>query len=91
MPDEIESCAPYLRKQLELIRPRALLAVGSFAAKLLTGDENGTLGRLRGEVHSYEGVPLVCTYHPAALLRNPKWTRSFWDDLQLLRNLLDSA
>jgi DNA polymerase len=91
MPDEIEACAPYLKKQLELIRPQALLAVGSFAARLLTGSEKMALGRLRGTVHSYEGVPLVCTYHPAALLRNPKWTRSFWDDLQLLRNLLDGA
>lgn len=91
MPDEIEACSPFLRKQLELIRPEALLAVGSFAAQLLTGREKTALGRLRGEVHSYEGIPLVCTYHPAALLRNPKWTRSFWDDLQLLRNLMASA
>lgn len=91
MPDEIEACAPYLKKQLEIIRPQALLAVGSFAAQLLTGSEKTALGKLRGEVRSYQGVPLVCTYHPAALLRNPKWTRSFWDDLQLLRNLLDGA
>lgn len=91
MPDEIEACSPFLKKQLELIRPQALLAVGSFAAQLLTGSEKTALGKLRGQVHSYAGVPLVCTYHPAALLRNPKWTRSFWDDLQLLRNLLDSA
>ena len=67
------------------------VAVGSFAAQLLTGSEKMALGKLRGVVHSYEGVPLICTYHPAALLRNPKWTRSFWDDLQLLRTLLDSA
>jgi len=91
IPDEIEACSPYLKKQLELIRPQALLAVGSFAAQLLTGRDKTALGKLRGEVHSYEGVPLVVTYHPAALLRNPKWTRSFWDDLQLLRHLLDSA
>lgn len=91
MPDEIEMCSPFLKKQLELIRPEALLAVGSFAAQLLTGQEKSALGRLRGQVHTYEGVPLVCTYHPAALLRNPKWTRAFWDDLQLLRTLLDRA
>jgi len=91
MPDEIEACAPFLRKQLELIRPGALLAVGSFSAQLLTGREGIALGKLRGEVHSYQGVPLVCTYHPAALLRNPKWTRAFWDDLQLLRTILDGA
>ena len=91
LPDEIEACAPYLQKQLELIRPEALLAVGSFAAQSLTGRDGVALGKLRGEVHSYGGVPLVCTYHPAALLRNPKWTRSFWDDLQLLRTIMDGA
>jgi uracil-DNA glycosylase len=91
LPDEIAACAPFLQKQLELIRPEALLAVGSFAAQSLTGREGVALGKLRGEVHSYRGVPLVCTYHPAALLRNPKWTRSFWDDLQLLRNIMDGA
>ncbi|HIF23118.1 MAG TPA: uracil-DNA glycosylase [Gemmatimonadetes bacterium] len=91
MPDEIELCSPYLKKQIELIQPEALLAVGTFAAQLLTGRQKIALGKLRGEVHSYEGVPLVVTYHPAALLRNPKWTRPFWDDLQLLRRIMDSA
>ncbi|MDX1495231.1 MAG: uracil-DNA glycosylase family protein, partial [Longimicrobiales bacterium] len=70
-PDEIERCSPYLRKQIDLVRPQALLAVGSFSGKLLTGRDKTSLGKLRGEVHSYHGVPLVVTYHPAALLRNP--------------------
>jgi uracil-DNA glycosylase len=91
LPDEIAACVPFLQKQLELIRPEALLAVGSFAAQSLTGREGVALGKLRGEVHAYGGVPLICTYHPAALLRNPKWTRAFWDDLQLLRNVMDGA
>ncbi|MEE2905967.1 MAG: uracil-DNA glycosylase [Gemmatimonadota bacterium] len=91
MPDEISACSSFLKKQLELVNPQALLAVGSFAAQLLTGQEKTTLGGLRAEVHSYRDIPLVCTYHPAALLRNPKWTRSFWEDLQLLRAVLDSA
>ena len=91
MADEISACSSFLEKQLELVHPEALLAVGSFAAQLLTGQEKTALGRLRGEVHSYRDIPLVCTYHPAALLRNPKWTRSFWDDLQLLRAVMDSA
>jgi len=82
-PDEIEACSPFLRKQIDVVGPRALLAVGSFAGQLLTGREKVALGKLRGEVHSYHGVPLVVTYHPAALLRNSKWTRLFWDDLQL--------
>lgn len=89
-PDEIEACAPFLRRQIELVRPEALLAVGSFSAQLLTGAQQ-PLGNLRGEVYSYEGVPLVVTYHPAALLRNPGWSRPAWDDLQLLRQVMDGC
>ncbi|MEX0837409.1 MAG: uracil-DNA glycosylase [Gemmatimonadota bacterium] len=88
---EIETCSPYLLKQIEIVQPRAILAVGSFSAQLLTGREKTALGKLRGEVHSYQGVPLVVTYHPAALLRNANWTRAFWDDLQLLRDVMDEA
>ena len=91
MPDEIERCAPFLLKQIDVVRPEVLLAVGSYAAQLLTGRAKTALGKLRGEVHSYHGVPLVVTYHPAALLRNPKWTRSFWDDLQLLRSIMERS
>ena len=89
-PDEIDSCSPFLIKQIERVSPKVLLAVGSFAAQLLTGQQK-PLGKLRGELHAYQGVPLVVTYHPAALLRNSKWTRSFWDDLQLLRQVIDGA
>ena len=88
MADEIDLCAPYLRRQIALVAPEVILAVGTFAAKLLTG-KNRPLGKLRGSVFSYEGVPLVVTYHPAALLRNPGWTRSTWNDLQVLREVLD--
>lgn len=90
LPDEIDACSPYLRRQLELIAPRALLAVGTFAAQALTGLKK-PLGKLRGEIHGYRGIPLVVTYHPAALLRNPGWTRPLWDDLQLLRRVMDDA
>jgi DNA polymerase len=90
LPDEIAACSPFLRRQLELVAPQALLAVGSFAAQTLTGDVR-PIGRLRGDVHSHEGIPLVVTYHPAALLRNPGWTRAFWDDLQLLRSVMDGG
>ena len=88
--DEIDACSPFLKKQLELIAPQALLAVGTFAGQALTGEQK-PLGRLRGSVHAYQGVPLVVTYHPAALLRNSGWTRAFWDDLQLLRSVMDGA
>lgn len=88
LPDEIETCAPYLKRQIALVRPEVILAVGSFAARWLTGIESA-LGQLRGSVHSYEGVPVVVTYHPAALLRNASWSRSTWDDLQLLRQVME--
>lgn len=86
--DEIEACAGFLKRQIELVAPEAVLAVGAFAAKWLTSSKE-SLGRLRGEVHSYHGAPLVVTYHPAALLRNPGWTRPAWDDLQLLRQVME--
>ena len=88
LPDEIESCAPLLKRQIELVAPEVLLAVGSFAAQWLT-ETTRALGKLRGEVYGYQGVPLVVTYHPAALLRNPGWSRLAWEDLQLLRQIMD--
>ncbi|MSR23036.1 MAG: uracil-DNA glycosylase [Gemmatimonadetes bacterium] len=88
-PIEIEACSPYLRRQIEFVRPEAILAVGTFAARLLVGSDR-PIGELRGKIHSYEGTPLVVTYHPAALLRNPSWTRASWDDLQLLCGVLDA-
>jgi DNA polymerase len=88
--DEIQSCSPYLKRQIELVAPEVILAGGTFSAQLLTGQKSPP-SKLRGAVHSYQGVPMLVTYHPAALLRNPGWTRSTWDDLQLLRHVLDGA
>lgn len=90
LPAEIQECTPFLRRQVELVSPQAILALGTFAAQFLTG-KSSPLGQLRGEVYSYQGVPVVATYHPAALLRNPGWTRATWDDLQLLRQIIDGA
>ena len=89
LPEEIEACAPLLRRQIELVAPEVLLAVGSFAAQWLTSTRKA-VGKLRGQVYGYHGVPLVVTYHPAALLRNPGWTRLVWEDVQLLRQIMDS-
>ncbi len=89
LPAEIEACTPYLIRQVALVQPEVILAVGSFAAQFLTGKAMA-LGKLRGEIYSYQGTPVVVTYHPAALLRNSGWTRPTWDDLQLLRNVMDS-
>ncbi len=90
LPEEIQECTPFLRRQIDLVSPEAILAVGAFSAQFLTGKAL-PLGQLRGEVYSYHGVPVVVTYHPAALLRNPGWTRATWDDLQLLRQVMDGA
>ncbi|HUF25900.1 MAG TPA: uracil-DNA glycosylase [Gemmatimonadaceae bacterium] len=89
-PKEVEACSPYLVRQLELIRPKAILALGTFAAQTLLQSKL-PIGKLRGAVHRYHGVPLVVTYHPAALLRNPAWKRPTWEDVQLVRRILDSA
>lgn len=86
-PEEIEQCSPFLRRQVALVEPEVIIAFGTFAAQTLLGTKE-SLGRLRGRVHAYEGVPLVVTYHPAALLRNPHWKRPSWEDLQQARRLL---
>jgi DNA polymerase len=90
MPDEVQACSPYLLRQIELIQPRVIIAFGTFAAQTLLNTREG-IGKLRGRIHRYYGVPLVVTYHPAALLRNPAWKRPTWDDVQLARRLLDRA
>jgi uracil-DNA glycosylase family 4 len=90
LPDEVTACSPYLVRQIELIRPRVILAFGTFAAQTLL-ETKLSIGKLRGTVHRYYGVPLIVTYHPAALLRNPAWKRPTWDDVQHARRLLDRA
>ncbi|MFN3751692.1 MAG: uracil-DNA glycosylase family protein [Thiobacillus sp.] len=88
-PDEIAACLPYLLAQIELIRPRLIVALGRFAAQtLLQTDE--TIGRLRGRVHQYQGVPLIVTYHPAYLLRNLPDKARAWEDLCLARRTYQS-
>ena len=87
-PDEIESCSPFLLRQIELIGPDVIVAFGSFAAQTLLQTRE-SIGRLRGRTHLFEGFPLVVTYHPAALLRNPRWTQKAWEDLQGARRLVD--
>lgn len=88
--DEIKACSPYLLRQLELLQPRVILALGTFASQTLL-QTTQPIGKLRGKVHRYYGVPLIVTYHPAALLRNPAWKRPTWEDVQLARRIFDSA
>jgi uracil-DNA glycosylase len=88
-PDEIAACNPYLTRQLELIGPRAIFALGAFAAQTLL-NTSVPISRLRGTIHTYGDVPVIPTYHPAALLRNPAWVRVVWEDLQRLRSVLSA-
>jgi DNA polymerase len=88
LPDEIAACIPYLHRQLELIRPKVILAMGGTAGEAMLGVRKG-LGELRNKVHTYNGIPLIVTYHPAALLRNPNWKKPTWDDVRIARQLLD--
>lgn len=89
-PAELAKCEPFLRRQLALVQPRVILAMGRFAVQqLLRSDE--AIGRLRGRVHTYEGVPLVVTYHPAYLLRQPADKAKAWEDLCLAASLLQAG
>ena len=90
LPDEVTACSPYLVRQIELIKPKVIVAFGTFAAQTLLQSKE-PLGKLRGMIHRYYGVPLIVTYHPAALLRNPSWKRPTWEDVQLARRILDRA
>ena len=89
LPDEAAACLPYLHRQIVLVRPKVLLALGGTAAEWLLGVRK-SLGELRNQVHRYGEIPLVVTYHPAALLRNPNWKKPTWDDVRIARQLLDA-
>ncbi len=91
-PGEVACCEPYLKRQVALIRPRIILAVGRIAAQNLLKTDT-RIGALRGRVHRYAdtSVPLIVTYHPAYLLRSPLEKRKAWDDLQLAARTLGAA
>jgi len=87
-PEEVAACLPYLLRQIELLKPRLMLAVGRIAAQNLLSTDL-PLGRLRGKVHHFGelNTPLVVTYHPAYLLRNPADKRKAWEDLKFARSV----
>lgn len=87
--DEIAACIPYLYRQIELIAPRVILAMGNTAAQTLLNTKQ-SLGALRDKVHRFRNVPVIVTYHPAALLRNPNWKKPTWHDVRIARRLLDA-
>ncbi len=86
LPAEVAQCEPYLKRQVELVQPKIILAVGRIAAQNLLQTDI-TIGKLRGQQFSYAGIPLVVTYHPAYLLRSPAEKRKAWDDLRFAREV----
>jgi DNA polymerase len=84
--EEIDQCEPHLWKQLELLQPKIIVCLGRVAGQTLLRT-TASLGDLRGKVHSYRGIKLVVTYHPAALLRNPNWKKPTWEDVQWIRKM----
>jgi len=86
--DEIAACLPFLHRQIELVKPKVILAMGGTAAQSLLNTKQ-SLGALRNQIHRFRGIPVVVTYHPAALLRNPNWKRPTWDDVRIAARLLD--
>jgi len=86
-PDEVEKCTPYLLRQIELIQPKLIVAMGRFAAQTLL-DTSASISSLRGRVHSYAGVPLIVTYHPAYLLRTLEDKAKAWEDLLFARTTM---
>jgi uracil-DNA glycosylase family 4 len=87
LPSEVEKCLPYLEQQIALVKPDLIVALGLSAAQGLLGTK-ASMGALRGRTFEYKGVPLVATYHPAALLRNPGLKKDAWVDLQRVRDML---
>jgi DNA polymerase len=90
LPEEIAPCEPFLVRQIEAIRPRVICALGTFAAHTLLKSE-APISVLRGRFHSYQGIPLMPTYHPAYLLRNPGAKKQVWEDVQRIMQALKNS
>jgi len=88
-PDEVETCEPFLFRQIDLIKPKVIVALGKFAAQALL-QSDAPISRLRGRVFDYRGAKLVPTFHPAYLLRNPSSKREVWEDMKLVKKLLNA-
>ncbi|MGH7410910.1 MAG: uracil-DNA glycosylase family protein [Candidatus Methylomirabilis sp.] len=82
--DEIASCEPFLIGQLQAIKPKLICALGNFAAQILLRTKE-PISKLRGRFHSYQGIPVLPTFHPAYLLRNPHEKKTVWEDMKLLQ------
>lgn len=87
--DEVETCEPFLFQQIDIIKPKVIVALGTFAARALLRTLD-PISRLRGRIYEYRGAKLIPTFHPAYLLRNPSSKREVWEDMKLVRKLLKS-
>ncbi len=90
-PDQAGPCLPYLFAQIRRVQPQFIVVLGATAAKALTGRPDVSIGRMRGRFHQLGDIPMVVTYHPAALLRNPGFKRPAWDDLKLVMARLNKG
>ncbi len=90
LPEEVDACEPFLKKQLEIIEPKLILCLGKIAAQTLLKTK-ATLSEMRNNIYEYQGIKVLVTFHPAALLRNPNWKRPAWEDVQKMRKLYDEA
>jgi DNA polymerase len=86
-PDEVDTCEPFLFQQIDAVRPRVIVALGTFAAKTLLKTQD-PISRLRGRVYDFRGAKLIPTFHPAFLLRSPDRKRDVWEDMKKVRALL---
>ena len=89
-PDEVAACSPFMHRQIASIKPKVIMTVGSFAGRSVLGMD-GSVGKLRSEVRSFQDIPVVATYHPAYLLRTPRMKRTVWEDLLKVRDILESG
>ena len=87
--EEVSECEPYLIHQINLIQPKLIVALGRVAGKTLLNVDN-SLKSMRGILHNYHNTPLIVTYHPAALLRNPNWKPETWKDFKWIRSIIDA-
>jgi uracil-DNA glycosylase family 4 len=85
---EMETCSPYLYKQIEIMKPKFIICLGRISGQWLLRT-NESLTALRGKMHDFNGCRLIVTYHPAALLRNPNWKRPAWDDMKMFKKAYD--
>ena len=88
-PDEVDTCEPFLFRQIDVIKPKVIVALGKFGAQTLLRTEE-PISRLRGRIFDFRGAKLIPTFHPAYLLRNPGSKREVWEDMKLVRSLLQA-